>query len=451
MQHDFFKKKKRAVSKVTNIECIKQDISRNEQDFNSKISIENTKQTITNEVCLKRKEQKSFKSLEDFSFISENSKNIASRPFEADRSFVVDNIKVISNSEKKEERSLFSKEKNQNTFDASIENINERLNIADSKCLGTSNDAEDANLFRTSSISSFNFENKNITEIKTDESNLEMRRIRIMNNPTRSVDIKYSLSSAALFLPQDLKQLSILFKILASVHSFNQKRGLTLIFVKYIDSIERLFKHRVEMEMLERLNYICKESIVFAPLTIFDQGERKETFIVDFKGNFDIDIALFNFLLEEYGKWLDRENIKGKINKFHPDFLKENISIPRKAFLNTIDSSSKDQESSMNIKEIVKSKSKDILERIKEKERLRKEQFIKECTIEKDYEGRIESLFAVSNKKALKLDDIVLNIGGFNCKSHILKSFNDKFFIKKINGVDFVVKKSSSADEHQGL
>lgn len=441
MQQEFFKRKKRTACKVTNIDNIQQDISQAEQSLDSQFQNQQPKQItndLTEENNFKRKRPNTFKNLEDYSFISENGKNTTLESCEVDRTFVVDNVKVISHKEKKVEKLLFPNEMNSIHCPNHEISKESKINIAE---------ATDALKTQTKSdISTLNFQINNLIESVVDKPSPEIRKMKIMNHSTRKVDIKYSLSATALFLPQNLKQLSALFKILLSVHSFNQKRGLTLIFVKYVDSIERLFKHRVEIDMLEKLNFICKESILFTPLTIFDLGEKKDTFIIDFKGCFDIDMALFNFLLEEYGNWLDKENIKGKVSKFHPDFLKENISIPQKPFLST-QCSTKSHESLMNIKEIVKNKSDNILERIKEKERLRKEQFIKECVVEKNYEDKIESLFAVSDKKALKLEDIVFSIGGFNCKSHILKSFKDKFFLKKINGVEFVVRKSEADNE----
>lgn len=421
MQNEFFKKKKHTVSKATNIEIIQQEIQNSEQQNCG--SAEGSKNVITKQTkenvleigkIQKKQRSKAAKKLDDFSFISENNTN--------DNSFIVDNVKIFSYSDSKHNEILLTK---------------------DRKIKG-----EDSN---TSKRPKMEFEESILAQkivdrsihITSNQSSTDLRKMRIMNYATRKVDIKYSLSDSALYLSKNLKQLSTLYKIILSVHSFNQKRGLTLIFSKYSDSIERLFKHRVEIELLERLNFICREAIVFCPLTISDLGEKKNTFTINFKDNFDIDMALFNFYLEEYGKWLESKGIEGKVNKFHPDFLEEDVIVPKKIFLPEIKVSSL-QEQPMNINEIVKKKSDNIIERLKEKERLRKEQFIRECTVERDYESKILSIFSVSGKKAIKLDDIVFNIGGFDCKSHVLRNLKDKFILKTIDGIEFVILKNES-------
>ncbi|ELA40747.1 uncharacterized protein VICG_02217, partial [Vittaforma corneae ATCC 50505] len=184
--------------------------------------------------------------------------------------------------------------------------------------------------------------------------------------------------------PKNFRLLSTLYKILASVYSFNQRRGLTLIFIKYVESIEKLFKHRVEMALLEQLNFICNGSIVFTPIRILDEGIKKNTFKIDVKEGFDIDIALFNYYCELYYTWLEENNIQGRICRFHPDFIKEEWRIPPKPFLLEV----KVPQIEDDIKQLARDKASTIIERIKERERQRKEQFVHECTVKIDYEAR---------------------------------------------------------------
>ncbi|KAM0681364.1 hypothetical protein GINT2_000564 [Glugoides intestinalis] len=267
------------------------------------------------------------------------------------------------------------------------------------------------------------------------ESDIELRKINVMNAASRNIEIKYGQVSAELYLPKSFKIVSSLYKVLSSVYSFNQRRGLALILEKYTDSIERLFKRRLETSLLEQLNFICNDAISFTPLTITDEGIKKKTFKVDMKTDFDIDIALFNYYCEKYKEWLEVSEICGKVLRIHPDFIKKDIEVPRKAF------QLKDKEEEEKAPaHVAKIKAESIIERIKEKERIRKEMFIRECTEKVDYASKIDVLFSLSGKHALKLADIVFKLGGIDTRARVLKALGEKYIVKIINDEDYVVK-----------
>lgn len=269
------------------------------------------------------------------------------------------------------------------------------------------------------------------------EGDVDLRKIKVMNIATRNIEIKYTASSAALYLPRNFKLLSTLYKILASVHSFNQRRGLTLIFVKYVESIEKLFKHRVEVALLEQLNFICNGMVVFTPMRILDEGIKKDTFKIDVKEGFDIDIALFNYYCELYYKWLGCKDVQGRVSRFHPDFIGEEWSVPRKPFMRGVERSGVEAD----VREVAKSKASSIVERIKERERERKERFIQECEVKVDYEAKLEGIFSLLKRRAVKLEEIMFKVGGFDCKASLEKAFGERYFVKVINGEEYVVKR----------
>lgn len=275
-----------------------------------------------------------------------------------------------------------------------------------------------------------------LTEDATES--IDLRKIKVVNAASRRVEVKYSISSAEIYLPKAFKKLSSLYKIISTVYSFNERRGLSLILVKYVDSIEKLFKYRVDNTILEQLNFICKDSIKFTPLKILDEGLMKETYKIDIKTGFDIDNALFNYYSELYSKWIQEKGIEGPVYRFHPDFLTVEFNIPQKSL---ISDNIKIKEVEPEIKNIAKAKADSIIERIKERERLRKEQFVKECTLKVDFESKINDIFSIINKPAIKLEELVFKIGGFDCKSNVLKALNDKYYLKSINGEEYVIKK----------
>lgn len=280
------------------------------------------------------------------------------------------------------------------------------------------------------------FENERTASIS--ESDIEVRKINVMNSATRSIEIKYSRVSSELYLPKSFKVISSLYKVLSSVYSFNQRRGLTLILEKYTDSIERLFKRRLETSLLEQLNFICNGAISFTPITVTDEGIRKKTFKVDMESDIDIDIALFNYYCEKHKEWLEESGICGKVVRFHPDFIRMDIPIPRKAFHQA---DNKEEEKAPPA-HIAKIKAESIIERIKEKERIRKEMFVRECSEKVDYLSKLDVLFSLSGKPALKLSDVVFKLGGFDTQAQVLKVLGDKYFIKIISEEEYVVKVS---------
>lgn len=267
---------------------------------------------------------------------------------------------------------------------------------------------------------------------------IEARKLKVMNHATRNIEIKYSIVNAALYLPKSFKMISSLYKIISTIINFNKKRGLALIFVKYKESIERLFKHRVEMDMLEQLNFIADGNIRFIPVEVLEGGARVPTFKIDIVQSIDIDFALFNYLCEAYKAWLDRNCSVGLVGKIHPDFLEEVPSIPMKPFRPSLQVKSTDEPL---IRKIAKEKTGSILDRIKERERLRREEFVREHAVDRDYEGRLASLFEIGNREALKMDDVLFKLGGFDCKAQVLKVLGDKYAVRRINGEEYIVKK----------
>jgi len=296
----------------------------------------------------------------------------------------------------------------------------------------------------------------------------EERKMKVMNFSKQHIQLEYTPSNAALYLPKGFKMISELYKIITVIHNFNKKRGLSLILIKHKDSIERMFKHRVEVTHLEQLNYIASGTIKFIPLQMVDEGTEVDTFKIDILESIDVDFALFNCFNDVYKRWLymfilnggqdDRSfcestgsvniefsdskktsEFKFYLKKIHPSFRLDEASVPVKPF-------SKKQNDLIHdsniIKKIAKEKAGTVLDRIKEKERLRREAFVQEQTVNKDYSTKLANLFEIGDKTAIKLEEAVFKIGGFDCKSQILRILSSKYTIKRINGVEYIVKNS---------
>lgn len=296
----------------------------------------------------------------------------------------------------------------------------------------------------------------------------EERKMKIMNFSRQHIQLEYTPSNAALYLPKGFKMISELYKIITVIHNFNKKRGLSLILIKHKDSIERMFKHRVEVTHLEQLNYIANGTVKFIPLQMVDEGVEVETFKIDILESIDVDFALFNCFSEIYKRWLYLFILNGGqdnqsfcestssvnvefsdskkmsefnfyLKKIHPNFRLDEATVPVKAFFKKQNNS---VHASAIIKKIAKEKAGTVLERIKEKERLRREAFVQEQTVNRDYSTKLANLFEIGDKTAIKLEEAIFKIGGFDYKSQILKILSSKYTIKKINGVEYIVKNS---------
>ncbi len=69
-----------------------------------------------------------------------------------------------------------------------------------------------------------------------------------------------------------MKKNQHLYKITETINNFNANRNLSLVFVKYSESIERLFKRHVEIVYLETLHYFYDNDILFQPITLMNKG-----------------------------------------------------------------------------------------------------------------------------------------------------------------------------------
>lgn len=254
-----------------------------------------------------------------------------------------------------------------------------------------------------------------------------------------SLNIPYSLYNCKKHLPDSYRKLSSLYKIINTTYKFNKLRGMSLIFDKYKESIERLWKENVKLENLEQLYFLLGANISFIPVKIKLKGVDKTSFTIKIICEVDIDEILFKHYLEEYSRWLSINQIEGRIIRVHPDFVPREIPLRPLLAKTTIV-----QEEPLRV--IAKSKASSILERIRERERLRKEAFIKLEGKKIDYKGKIENIFAVSRKKAMKLADLQRMLGGANLCG-INDVFGDAFYLKTIGKEEYVVKNIQSKEK----
>ncbi|TBT97615.1 hypothetical protein CWI39_2845p0010, partial [Hamiltosporidium magnivora] len=145
------------------------------------------------------------------------------------------------------------------------------------------------------------------------------------------------------------------------------------------------------------------------------------------------------------------ENLKNKSKNIFlkiPDFSENrNLEKSENKNLEDIKSANKNIKSENLEIKLLSQKTKDILERIQEKERKRRESFIKQCSDDdllKEIKYKIDTYFSTTNKKSVPIEDIISVLCIFQGYSVLLKlcsKFQDIYFIKEIQGIEYLIKK----------
>ncbi|KAL6122144.1 hypothetical protein NUSPORA_00846 [Nucleospora cyclopteri] len=278
-----------------------------------------------------------------------------------------------------------------------------------------------------------------------------------------------------LSLPAPLKNLSLLYKTILHVYKFNKRRKLNLIFSSYRNSLERIYKHRIEIEDLERLKFLTKDALEFKQVKI---GNEK-TFNIYVKKEVDIDEISLNFYNKKNNPDFDWEKveiprshlyikldkIKNRIkevnsikttgNEIKSTLINKKIQNDALSRYEEIVQRNKQQEKARkeefcknhgqtDVKRGAEEKYKQILLRVKEKENMRRAEFIEMEKIKFDYKGRIDELFKIIGKRAIKLNELAYKIGGINVEENILKNLGEKYIKRVINTEVYIVIKNGT-------
>lgn len=93
------------------------------------------------------------------------------------------------------------------------------------------------------------------------------------------------------------------------------------------------------------------------------------------------------------------------------------------------------------LKKTVDDKYNEILNRIQEREKVRKDQFMKNERIKVDYSEKLKNIFNIENKKAIKLKELVFRIGDYKAEENILNSLGELFEVRVINKEKYIIKR----------
>lgn len=254
----------------------------------------------------------------------------------------------------------------------------------------------------------------------------------------------YSLLNGTRYIPKHLKGICAAYKAITVIYKLNKNRKLNLVFGYSRNSIEKMCKHRVDVEVLEKINYLASDSIKFKMI-------EKNNFYIEVVKTCNIDELVYNHIIREYLGWLNEmKYTQGLGSRFHPDFSLESVEIPRKKFIVCEER----EEAHKVVKKVnstelekgspAEKKSNDIFERIREKESRRKLEFINKEVKKFDYLKKVRDIFMVTNTKAIKMSELVCKIGEFNTRKGIVSVCNGEFSIRIIDSVEYVINNNKN-------
>ncbi|TBU15292.1 hypothetical protein CWI40_070450 [Ordospora colligata] len=265
--------------------------------------------------------------------------------------------------------------------------------------------------------------------------------------------------SEHLYLPRCLRKLSRIFRVLETIERFNATRGLTTIFIKSQRCIEKLVKQNVGLDDVERMYFIAPELFNFKKISVNHEGKEVDTFVVYLCGGSGrFDECLIGYSKRMHSSFIEKRGYVWNENRYHPEYDIEEMDVGRKKIFG--DDTEKEIEKkgvrsgeteyvpikrSIEAEEKGKNRALTILERIKEKERLRREEFMSMSKEEEDNKmisKRILLLFKSENKRAIATDKVIgmLNIfDGMNVIKRIMRWDGTLFYMKMMNGTAYIV------------
>ncbi|WUR03420.1 uncharacterized protein VNE69_05017 [Vairimorpha necatrix] len=291
-----------------------------------------------------------------------------------------------------------------------------------------------------------------------------------------SVDLPHCL------LPKKYLRLSRIFRVMTTIQKYNENRGLSNIFSKCKKSIEDILKIRLDISDIERIRYLIPEDIIIKIVEI----EEKKTFTYKIKcSNEEFEKKIRGY----YEKKDKRDSRKKRVNKVDEDIedierlrifenedtkkdkkkdikkdIKKDTKIKnvkdakkdvkkdikkdvKKDIKNVKDAKNSDKDNKINKTDknnTNNNKYSSILQRLKEKEKARKEEFISKAKKEDNsvFLKKVDLYLKKDGKKCVKLKEIIKVFNLYDGDRYIKKVVNEEkaYDIKEISGDEYLIK-----------
>lgn len=260
-------------------------------------------------------------------------------------------------------------------------------------------------------------------------------------------EIKDLAVNIHLHLPKAFQKLARIFRVLQTIQRFNAARRLTTIFAKSQGCIEGLVKQRVGVDDIERMHYVAPALFEFKRISVLHNEEETDTFTVQVHGEaVDFDKALFAHVKRHHAMFLEKNGF-GDSGRFHPDFDFECVPLPGRPLFPC--ERQETLAARPEIVEIARKKASSVLERIREKERMRREAFISRAKEEEDclaLERRVQTLFRSENRQAMAVARIAELLKVFGGAETVRRLASRALFCTRVMGdTEYLIFKECSS------
>lgn len=293
-----------------------------------------------------------------------------------------------------------------------------------------------------------------INNIHSDELSLRDRVLSF--TPVSSTSLYSTETNYHCLLPKKYLKLTKIFRVMMTIQKYNTNRGLSNIFIKCKKCIEDVLKIRVNISDIEKIRFLIPEKITVKIIEL--EGEKTFTYkllctpeefnkiVWDYyklknkkeecRVNEDVeDVERLEILKEDDVKILALERITKQKEGYK---IKENLG-PEK-----ITEQKENVNNKLEVEIQTKKKYFSILDRIREKERLRKESFIKKAKDEDNsvFLRKLDLYLKKDDKKCVKLKELIKVFNLYDGDRYIRKVVEQEkaYDIKEIFGDEYLIK-----------
>ncbi|ORD93663.1 hypothetical protein ECANGB1_1792 [Enterospora canceri] len=279
---------------------------------------------------------------------------------------------------------------------------------------------------------------------------------------------------STIYFPPHIKLLVKLYKIILNVYNYSKTRKLNLIYEYHKPSMEQVFGQRITQKHLRQLKFILQDSIVFKEIKY---GEIY-TFIITIAKEEPVEVAILKLLHKNHNNWLKQNNLEHKGKRFHMDFDLSTVEIGQKELFSRVMDSMphsedivkrtadekykmilernkkqederratfiKNEVGEKTVVERAKLEYGAILKRVEEREKIRKAEFIKYEQMKVNYTDKLDRIFRVEDRRAIRLSELEFRIGDVRARENILGALGDKYTKKTIKDDIYIVKQDKS-------
>lgn len=251
-----------------------------------------------------------------------------------------------------------------------------------------------------------------------------------------------------LLSPQLLK-ITRLFTVILSICRFNSAKDMMTIYHKSKKCMENLLNKKVSVADIEQINWLVPDALSFRKIEIMHLGEKVTSFTIEVVKSSPhmIEEKIMQFVKDTQMKRNSGEDVVVPRRALFGEGLSEKHEFSEDAKRTEGNSAEDGDEKRIRYREAEergRSKALTVLERIREKERMRREDFIAKSREQEEVNilrKRVESYFAVENKKSEKIDRLVCVLCIHNGKEYMKKLCEHyKCFVQReCNGEVFLV------------